>query len=75
MKKQIAKKTTEALESVFIPKRDKHDDALFVAVNGRRILVKKGETVSLPAPFAEVIRNSFAAEKLAQDYINSVSGN
>ncbi len=76
MKKQITKKkTTEALETVFIPKRDKHDDSLFVAVNGRRILVKKGETVSLPAPFAEVIRNSFSAEKLAQEYINSVSGN
>ncbi|MBR3975985.1 MAG: hypothetical protein IKJ88_09005 [Clostridia bacterium] len=77
MKKQnvTAKKTTEALETVFIPKKDKHDDSLFVAVNGRRILVKKGETVSLPAPFAEVIRNSFIAEQQAEKFISSVSDN
>lgn len=75
MKKQIANKNTEALETVFIPKRDKHDDSLFVAVNGRRMLVKKGENISLPAPFAEVIRNSFSAEKLAEEYISSVSEN
>lgn len=76
MKKQITKKkTTEALETVFIPKKDKHDDSLFVAVNGRRILVKKGETVSLPAPFAEVIRNSFIAEQQAEKFISSVSDN
>jgi len=77
MKKQnvTAKKTTETLEPVFIPKKDKHDDSLFVAVNGRRILVKKGETVSLPAPFAEVIRNSFIAEEQAEKFISSVSDN
>ena len=75
MKKQTTKKATETLETVFIPKRDKHDDSLFVAVNGRRMLVKKGENISLPAPFAEVIRNSFSAEKLAEEYISSVSEN
>ena len=73
MKKQTNKKTIEALETVFIPKRDKHDDALFVAVNGRRMLVKKGENVSLPAPFAEVIRNSFLAEQQAEEFISSVA--
>ena len=75
MKKQNTKKSVEALETVFIPKRDKHDDALFVAVNGRRMLVKKGESVSLPAPFAEVIRNSFLAEEQAEKFISSVSDN
>ena len=75
MKKQTTKKATETLETVFIPKRDKHDDSLFVAVNGRRMLVKKGENISPPAPFAEVIRNSFSAEKLAEEYISSVSEN
>ena len=75
MKKQITKKSAEALETVFIPKRDKHDDSLFVAVNGRRILVKKGESVSLPAHFAEVIRNSFLAEEQAEKFISSVSDN
>ncbi len=75
MKKQnlTEKKKNEAMETVFIPKKDKHDDSLFVAVNGRRILVKKGENVSLPVPFAEVIKNSFLAEKQAEEFINSVA--
>ena len=60
--------------TVFIPKEYKGDDALFVAVNGRRLLVKKGETVSLPLPFAEVIRESEEMKKAAQDYIDAVSG-
>ena len=64
----------EAPETVFIPKTAKNDDALFVAVNGRRILVKKGDPVQLPACFAEVIRNSMAAEKKAEDYIDAVGG-
>lgn len=61
----------EANETVFIPKHDRHDDSLFVAVNGKRILVKKGEPVSLPKAFAEVIKNSFAAQSQAEDFINS----
>ena len=75
MKKQNTpvKSAFDTLETVFIPKRDKHDDSLFVAVNGRRILVKKGENVAVPAPFAEVIRNSFLAEKQAEEFISSVA--
>ena len=69
-----ADKTAEtAVETVFIPKSGKHDDALYVAVNGQRILVKKGEPVAVPVRFAEVIRNSEAAAKHAEDYIESVS--
>ena len=64
----------EAPETVFVPKTSKNDDALYVAVNGRRILVKKGEPVALPASFAEVIRNFLAAEKKAEDYIDAVCG-
>lgn len=59
--------------TVFIPKESKHDDALYVAVNGQRLLVRKGEPVSLPRRFAEVINNSFAAAKRAESYIDSVS--
>ena len=63
----------EALEEVFIPKSNKHDDAQYVAVNGRRILVKKGENVKLPASFAEVIRHSEQAAAHAESFIESVS--
>ena len=70
----MAKKKAEAEKTatVFIPKESKHDDALYVAVNGQRLLVKKGEPVSLPLKFAEVILNSFAAAEKAESYIDSV---
>ena len=58
-------------QTVFIPKLSRNDDALFVAVNGRRILVKKGEAVELPAHFAEVINNSVKAEDEAKSFIDS----
>ena len=64
-----ANQEKEQTEVVFIPKAYKGDDAQYVAVNGRRILVRKGEPVSLPKPFAEVVKNSFAAAKRAEDYI------
>ena len=72
----MSKKTKEALSetaTVFIPKENKHDDALYVAVNGQRLLVRKGEPVSLPLKFAEVIENSFAAAKRAESFIDAVS--
>ncbi|MBQ7637730.1 MAG: hypothetical protein IJS90_02365 [Clostridia bacterium] len=63
---------SESVEAVFIPKESKHDDSLYVAVNGRRMLVKKGESVLLPKSFAEVVKASFAAKKNAESYIDSV---
>lgn len=60
------------MKAVFIPKEGKHDDALFVAVNGERLLVRKGESVLLPARFAEVIENSVSAARQAERYICSV---
>lgn len=69
MKKTIQKDT----KTVFIPKTSKNDDSLFVAVNGKRILVKKGESVELPTAFAEVIENSFRAGKEAESFIEEKS--
>lgn len=63
-------KNNEELISVYIPKLYKHDDAQYVAVNGKRILVRKGETVALPKKFASVILNSLEAAKQAEDYIS-----
>ncbi len=71
--KKNTKPAREETEAVFIPKESKHDDALYVAVNGRRMLVKKGETVFLPGPFAAVVKASFAAKKTAESYIDSVA--
>lgn len=60
------------MKAVFIPKLNKNDDSLFVAVNGKRILVKKGETVMLPAAFAEVVENSLSMARQAEKFIESV---
>ncbi len=41
----------------------------FVAVNGRKFLVKVGQKVMVPEPVAEVLRNSFDAQDAADDFI------
>lgn len=64
--KKIKEKNTE---TVYIPKISRNDDALFVAVNGKRLLIRKGENVELPCHFAEVIRNSEKATEKAQAFI------
>lgn len=69
MKNNIDKSTV----TVFVPKTSKNDDSLYVAVNGKRILVKKGEAVELPRHFAEVIENSLIAAKRAESFIEAVS--
>ena len=58
---------------VFIPKTDKNDDAQFVAVNGRRMLIRKGETVEVPPCFAEVLAHSVQAGREAERFINAVA--
>ena len=72
MKKENELKRKEETETVFIPKESKHDDALYIAVNGKRMLVKKGEPVVLPKPFAAVVNASFAAKQTAEKYIDAV---
>lgn len=69
-KKKIEEPTTVP---VFIPKTDKNDDAMFVAVNGRRMLIRKGEVVEVPPAFAEVIAHSVLAGKEAERFISAVS--
>ncbi|MBQ3518308.1 MAG: hypothetical protein IKJ63_00770 [Clostridia bacterium] len=70
-KKNPAAETTTV--PVFIPKTDKNDDALFVAVNGRRMLIRKGEVVEVPPAFAEVIAHSVQAGQEAERFINAVA--
>ena len=65
--------TEQATVPVFIPKTDKNDDAQFVAVNGRRMLIRKGEVVEVPPAFAEVLKNSVQAGKEAERFISAVS--
>ena len=69
--KKTENKSAKLTKTVFIPKLHKNDDSLFVAVNGKRILVKKGVAVELPLAFAEVIENSEKASRKAEQFIDS----
>ena len=64
-------KTTTLTYPVFIPKLHKNDDSLFVAVNGKRMLIRKGETVNVPREFYEVIENSRKGASEAEKFILS----
>ena len=59
--------------TVFIPRLHKNDDALFVAVNGKRMLIRKGESVDVPREFYEVITNSERQTALSEQFILSCS--
>lgn len=56
---------------VFVPKTDRGDDDLFVAVNGKRILIQKGKTVYLSPAFAEAVQNSLEAQRKADAFIEA----
>lgn len=58
-------------KTVFIPKNGRNDNERYVAVNGRRILVRTGEPVSVPAEFAEVILHSLGMDRRNDEYIAS----
>lgn len=74
-KKNAAKTVTRASGSVavYIPREAKGDDQQYVAVNGVRALVKKGEQVYVSPAFAEVIRNSERQRSAADAYIAAVA--
>lgn len=59
----------EEYEEVFLPKNGKGDDSLFVSVNGKRILIKKGVLVKVPKAHAEVIRNSLRQTAKNDEFI------
>ena len=58
---------------VYIPKENRNDEDLFISVNGKRILVKKGVTLHLPPEFAEVIKNSQEQARVADSYIDAMA--
>lgn len=75
------KKKTESMEEaqapatvpVYVPKEGKGDDELYIAVNGRRMLIQKGKTVYLPPEFAEVVQHMFDARAEADRYIEETA--
>jgi hypothetical protein len=58
-----------ALKTVFIPKQGRNDSERYIAINGKRLLVRTGESVEIPAEFAAVIENSLKMAAHSDDYI------
>ena len=59
----------KAPKTVYIEKRGRNDNERYVAVNGRRMIVKCGTHVEVPAEFAEVIEHSTLQDKLSDEFI------
>ena len=68
-KPEVKATPAKAKVPVYIPKTGPGDDARYVAVNGKRILVQTGKTVYLEPKYAEVILNGMDADEKARQYI------
>ncbi len=64
-------KTEEKTVSIYIPKRDRTDNELFISVNGESMVVKTGQTVELPERFAKVVENSLKMQERVDAYIDA----
>jgi hypothetical protein len=58
-------------KAVYIPKRGRNDNFRYVAINGKRMLIKCGEVVEVPADFAAVIEQSRKQDAESDEYIAS----
>lgn len=75
-KKTVANATDEMVEIELFYDGERYKDDVFVQVNGKSVLIKRGEKVKVSKAVAEVIQNSLqqkaqAAElmsKLQRDY-------
>ncbi len=56
-------------KTVFIPKMGRNDNERYIAVNGKGMLVRTGESVELPIEFAAVVENSLKMAAKSDDYI------
>jgi hypothetical protein len=63
---------TEKLIKIRIPRSRDNQDDVFVGVNGRTWLIKRGVEVEVPECVAEVIRNAEEAEEAAYAFNDSV---
>ena len=61
----------QEMVTIKIPKDpvDKWNDSLFVGLNGRRYLIKRGVFVEVPKPVAEIIQHSEEQAEVADAFI------
>ena len=58
-------------KAVFIPKRGRNDNFRYVAINGKRMLIKCGEVVEVPEDFAAIIEQGQKQDAESDNYIAS----
>jgi len=58
-----AKSTVKMVPFIAFKDDDKYKDDIFVAVNGKRYQIKRGETVMVPESVYEVLMNSQAQDQ------------
>ena len=65
---ETAEKTAENMVKIKLPRNRKDEDDMFVSVNERTWLIKRGVEVEVPECVAEVIRNSELMQEEAYEF-------
>jgi hypothetical protein len=64
----------DKMVTIRLPRAEgREENSRFVCVNGRGFHVKRGVTVEVPAPVAEVLQHSDEMQDAAQDYIEQAA--
>lgn len=70
---EVAAPAAEKMVTIMLPLTREESGDVFVSVNERRWLIKRGEAVEVPECVAEVIRNQEKALRRAIDYIDAAA--
>lgn len=70
---ETTKEDIKTTKTIIIDRDRSGEDSVFVGVNGKNYLIKKGVPVEVPIAVAEVIMNSRIAVNEAYDYIDSAA--
>ena len=66
---EMVKEEPRFVEVTIPEDRVNGEDAVFLSVNGRKMLVKRGVPVRLPIEFYEVLVNSWSQDRKSRAYI------
>lgn len=72
---ETTKEDIKTTKTIIIDRDRSGEDSVFVGVNGKNYLIKKGIPVEVPIAVAEVIMNSRIAVNEAYDYIDGAARN
>ena len=71
----MATETTQKKVKIKLPLTRTEKDDVYVAVNGKSYLIKRGETVEVPASVAEVLQHKEEMLAQAMEFENQASAN